>query len=188
MLVQIAHFFLGRLAYDVEYHINFPIDIHQTCSTTLPMLWLVSVYCQAIARNSRMLNICTTMAAGGPATDMLFYEMVNGAIAHTVSGAHSVQGGIARDKYPEHIGTLELRLGAETCHAVARSGMSRSQANKIAKEILARYGDDIPDAPVGRTFSELYDLERVKALGFYEDMYKQKKKEIEEVGVPYSVL
>ena len=188
MLVQIAHFFLGLLAYDVEYHINFPIDIHQTCSTTLPMLWLVSVYCQAVARNSRMLNVCTTMAAGGPATDMLFYEMVNGAIAHTVSGAHSVQGGIARDKYPEHIGPLELRLGAETCHAVARSGMTRVQANKIVKEILARYGDDIPDAPVGQTFSELYALERVKPLGFYEDMYKQKKREIEEVGVPYSVL
>ena len=68
MLVQIAHFFLGLLAFDVEYHICFPIDIHQTCSTTLPMLWLVSVYCQAIARNSRMLNVCTTMAAGGPST------------------------------------------------------------------------------------------------------------------------
>jgi methylamine---corrinoid protein Co-methyltransferase len=154
----------------------------------LPMLWLVSVYCQAIARNSRMLNICTTMAAGGPSTDMLFYEMVNGAIAHTVSGAHSVQGGIARDKYPEHISTLELRLGAETAHAVARSGMTRAQANSVVKEILARYGDDIPNAPLGKTFSELYDLERVKALDFYEEIYRQKREEIQKLGIDYSVL
>ena len=188
MLVQIAHFFLGLLAFDVEYHICFPIDIHQTCSTTLPMLLLVSVYCQAIARNSRMLNVCTTMAAGGPSTDMLFYEMVNGAIAHTVSGAHSVQGGIARDKNPEHIGTLELRLGAETCHAVAKAGMTRAQANSVVKEILARYGDDIPNAPLGKTFSELYDLERVRPLDEYVEIYRKKKVEISELGIDYSVL
>ena len=95
MIVQIAHFFLGLMAFDVEYHICFPIDIRETCSTTLSMLWLVSVYCQAIARNSKMLNVCTTMAAAGPGTDMLFYEMAAGAIAHTVSGGNSVQGGIA---------------------------------------------------------------------------------------------
>ena len=189
MLVQIAHFFLGLLAFDVEYHICFPIDIRETCSTTLPMLWLVSVYCQAIARNSNMLNICTTMAAGGPATDMLFYEMVNGAIAHTVSGAHSVQGGIARDKYPEHIGTLELRLGAETAHAVSRSRMTRAQANSVVKEILARYGDEIHDAPLGKTFSELYDLDRVKPLDFYVDMYRQEEgRDPASSGIDYSAI
>jgi methylamine--corrinoid protein Co-methyltransferase len=188
MLVQIAHFFLGLLAFDAEYHICFPIDIHQTCSTTLPLLWLVSVYCQAIARNSRMLNICTTMAAGGPSTDMLFYEMVNGAIAHTVSGAHSVQGGIARDKNPEHISTLELRLGAETAHAITKMHMTRAQANSVVKEILARYVDDIPDAPLGKRFSELYDLDRVKPLDFYVDIYRQKKEEIAKLGIDYSLL
>jgi len=188
MLVQIAHHFLGLLAFDVEYHINFPIDINQTCSTTLPMLWLVSVYCQAIARNTKMLSICTTMAAAGPSTDMLFYEMVNGAIAHTVSGANSVQGGIARDKHPEHISTLEIRLGAETCHAVAKMGMTRAQANSVVKEILAKYGDDIPNAPIGKTFRELYDLERVKPLDFYLDLYRKKKDEMTKLGIDYSVI
>jgi hypothetical protein len=188
MLVQIAHFFLGRLAFDAEYHICFPIDIHETCSTTLPMLWLVSVYCQALARNSKLLNICTTMAAGGPSSDMLFYEMANGAIAHTVSGANHVQGGIARDKHPERVSTLEIRLGAETAHAVARMGMTRAHANSIAKEILARYEDEIPKAPLGRTFSELYDLDRVEPLDFYTEMYRKKKAEIQALGIDYSAI
>lgn len=188
MLVQIAHFFLGRLAFDAEYHICFPIDIRETCSTTLPMLWLVSVYSQALARNTHFLNICTTMAAGGPSSDMLFYEMANGAIAHTVSGANHVQGGIARDKYPERVSTLELRLGAETAHAVAKMGMTRAQANGICKEILARYGDEIPDAPLGKTFSELYDLDRVRPLDFYVDLYREKKAEIQELGVDYTAI
>jgi methylamine--corrinoid protein Co-methyltransferase len=170
MLVQIAHFFLGLLAFDAEYHICFPIDINQTCSTTLPMLWLVSVYCQAIARNSGMLNICTTMAAGGPSSEMLFYEMAAGAIAHTVSGANHVQGGIARDKHPERVSTLELRLGAETAHAVTKMGMTRAQANDVVKELVGRYADDIPNAPLGKTFSELYDLERVKPLTSTRDV------------------
>ena len=188
MIVEIAHFFLGLMAFDVEYHICFPIDIRETCSTTLSMLWLVSLYCQAVARNSKMLNVCTTMAAAGPGTDMLFYEMAAGAIAHTVSGGNSVQGGIARDKNPEHVGTLELRLGAETCHAVAKSGMTRTQANSIVKEILAKYADDVPNAPLGKTFRELYDLDRVKPLDLYVDLYRQKKEEIGKLGIDYSVM
>ncbi len=188
MLVQIAHFFLGLLAYNVEYHICFPIDINQTCSTTVPLLWLVSVYCQAIARNSRMLNICTTMAAGGPSSEMLFYEMAAGAIAHTVSGANHVQGGIARDKYPERVSTLELRLGAETAHAVAAMRMTRAQANDVVKELASRYVADIPRAPLGKTFTELYDLERVRPLDEYIDVYRKMKKKVSEAGVDYSVL
>lgn len=188
MIVQIAHFFLGLLAFDVEYHICFPIDIHQSCSTTPAMLWLVSVYSQAIARNSRMLNICTTMTAAGPATEMLFYEMVTGAIAPTVSGANIVQGGIARDKHPERVSTLEMRLGAETAHAVTRMGMTRAQANDVVTEILARYADGVPDAPLGKTFSEIYDLQRVKPLPEYDEMYRRMKAEVAALGIDYSLM
>ncbi len=48
--------------------------------------------------------------------------------------------------------------------------------------------DDIPNAPLGKTFSKLYDLDRVKPLDFYVDMYRKKKAEIQKLGVDYSVL
>ncbi len=186
MIVQIAHFFLGLLAFQCEYHIPFPVDIHQVCNTTAPMLWLTSVYSQAIARNTKLLNISTTMAAAGPSTEMLFYEMAAGALVSTVSGANIVQGGIARDKYPERVSTLELRLGAETAHAVAKMGMTRAQANTVVKRLLAKYEDDVPEAPIGKTFSELYDLQRVKPLDEYMDVYQRMKAEIADLGIDYS--
>ncbi len=188
MVNLIAHFFLGVLAFRAHYHIAFPIDIHQVCNTSPEMLWLVSVYSQAIARNTHLLNLSVAMAAAGPMTEVLFYEMVAHAIASTVSGANLVLGGIARDKYPEHVSTLEMRAGAEAGHIVARMRMPRAEANRIVKELLARYGKEIPNAPLGKRFSELYDLERVTPLKEYVEVYERIKKELSGLGLDYSRL
>ena len=64
--------------------------------------------------------------------------------------------------------------------------MTRGRANSIVKEILAKYAGDVPSAPVGRR-SDLYDLERVKPLDFYVDLYRQRKEEIGKLGIDYSV-
>jgi hypothetical protein len=152
------------------------------------MLWLVSVYSQAISRNTQLLNQSVTMAAAGPATEMLFYEMAAHAITSTVSGANLVQGGIARDKYPERTSTLELRLGAEVAHITARMGMKRDQANDLVKEIVSRYENEIPNASMGKKFSEIYNLERVTPTDEYLAVYHKIRKELKELGLDYSLL
>jgi hypothetical protein len=188
MLVQIAHFFLGLFAFNADYHIPFPIDLHQVCNTSSPMLWLVSVYSQAIARNTHLLNECVSMAAAGPATKMLFYELAAHAVAATVSGANLVAAGIARDKYPERVATLEIQTASEVGHVVARMGMDRKEANRLVRALLARYEKQIPQAPLGSKFSELYDLERVTPLPEYAALYAEVREELSGLGLNYALL
>jgi hypothetical protein len=188
MINLVAHFFLGVLAFRADYHIPFPIDIHQVCNTTFEMLWLVSVYSQAIARNTHLLNLSVAMAAAGPMTEMLFYEMVAHAVASTVSGANLVLGGIARDKYPERVSTLEMRAGAEAGHIVARMGMPRSEANTFVKRLLAKYEKEISNAPLGKRFGEIYDLERVTPTNEYMVFYDRIRTELKDMGLDYSRL
>jgi len=188
MITTIAHFFLGLLAFNAQYHCAFPIDIHQTSNTSAKMLWLASVYSQALSRNTHLINLNCAMATAGPSTEMLFYEMVNHAMQSAVSGAQFDAGGIARNKYPERVSTLEIRMGAEVAHIVARMGMSRSDVNKIVKKILLRYEKEIPNAPLGKKFSECYDLEKVTPRKEYLETYEKIKKELIKLGLDYSVL
>ncbi len=188
LIVLIAHFFLGLLAFRANYHISFPIDIHQVCNTSSEMLWLVSVYCQAIARNTHLINQSVAMASAGPCTEMLFYELAAHAMTSTVSGGNLVSAGIARDKYPERISHLEIQTGSEVGHIVARMGMTRKEANKIIKKILAKYEKDIPNAPLGKKFKEIYDIERVTPTSEYLELYRKIKMELTELGLDFSLL
>lgn len=188
MVTLIAHFFLGLLAFRADYHIPFPIDIHQVCNTSAEMLWLVSVYSQAIARNTHLVNLSVAMAAAGPSTEMLFYEMAAHAMASTVSGANLVLGGIARDKYPERVSSLEIRTGAEVGHIVARMGISRDEVNEIVKKLLSRYEKEIPNAPLGKKFGEIYDLERVTPTEEYREVHEKIRKELMALGLDYALL
>ncbi|MEW5814643.1 MAG: monomethylamine:corrinoid methyltransferase [Spirochaetota bacterium] len=188
MLTQIAHFFLGLFAFNADYHIPFPIDINQVCNTSSPMLWLVSVYSQAIARNTHLLNESVAMAAAGPATKMLFYELAAHAITATVSGGNLVSAGIARDKYPERVSTLEIQTGSEVGHIAARMGMTRKDANEVVKKLIARYEKDILKAPLGKKFGEIYDLEKVKPRPEYQIIYDEVQGELKDLGLNYALL
>jgi hypothetical protein len=188
MITLIAHFFLGLFAFSADYHIPFPIDLNQVCNTSPSMLWLASVYSQALARNTHLLNESVAMAAAGPCTEMLFYEFAAYAIAATVSGANLVAGGIARDKYPERVSTLEIQTASEVSHIVARAGMTRKDADTLVRKIAARYQKQIPDAPLGKKFSEIYDLERVRPVSDYQKMYEAIRKELSDMGLDYGVL
>ena len=188
MLTLLAHFFLGLFAFNADYHIPFPIDLHQVCNSTSPMLWLVSVYSQALARNTHLLNESVAMAAAGPATQMLFYELAAHAVTATVSGANLVAAGIARDKYPERVSTLEIQTASEVGHIVARMGMTRKDANGLVKTLLRKYEKDVPGASLGKKFSEIYDMEKVTPLPEYLKLYESIREELAKLGLNYSLL
>lgn len=188
MITLIAHFFLGLFAFSADYHIPFPIHIHHVCNTSSSMLWLVSVYSQALARNTYLLNESVAMAAAGPCTEMLFHEFSAHAIAATVSGGNLVAGGIARDRYPERVSTMEIQTASEVGHIVARMGMTREEANTLVKKLVSQYEKQIPEAPLGKKFSEIYDVEKVKPLSDYRKMYEDVRKELSVLGLDYTVL
>jgi hypothetical protein len=146
------------------------------------------VYSQALARNTHLLNESVAMAAAGPATEMLFYELAAHAISATVSGANLVAAGIARDKHPERVSTLEIQTASEVGHIVARMGMKRKEANNLVKSLLSRYEKDVPEAPLGKKFSEIYDMQKVTPLPEYLELYESIRRELAELGLDYSLL
>jgi len=187
-MVQVAHNFLGRLCFQSEYTVYFPIDIHHTCNTTRAMLWLVSTAHQALARNTHLLHFNSTFIAAGPCTEFACWELINHGITVAVSGGHLAPAAVARNMNPERCTGMEGRICAEAAHAAATSGLTRKDANEIVKKILPKYEKEIKDAPLGKKISECYDLARVEPTQEYLDLYAKVKKEVIEMGLDYSAV
>jgi hypothetical protein len=86
------------------------------------------------------------------------------------------------------VSTLEIQTASEVGHVVARMGMSRKEANILVRQLVGRYENQVPEAPLGRKFSEIYDLEKVSPLPDYEAMYREVRTELEGLGLDYSLL
>ncbi len=187
-LVHVAHHFLGLLALEAQWHCGFPLHIHYGCNTTRELLWLISVTAQALSRNTHLLFAVSPFAAAGPCTEMVIYEIVANVIASTVAGAHLNLAAVARNRHPERASGMEARIGAEAGHLVARRGITRKQANKIVKLILAQYETQITEAPLGKPFNECYDLDILQPTREYVDLYERVKEKISSFGMDYSLL
>lgn len=187
-ITYVAHHFLGLLAFEVQWHDGFPLHLMQGCNTTRDLLWLISVAGQALSRNTHLLIALSPFAAAGPCTEMVIQEITAGVLTATVSGMHLNLVAVARNKHPEHSSGMEARIGAEAGHMIARQGISRKQANRIVKKILAEYEDMIPEAPIGKRFDECYDLTTVRPTQEYLDLYERCKEKLGRFGLDYSLL
>lgn len=184
-ILQTAYHLKGLLVHQCQYQQNFPFHLKYGSNTGREMLWIVSVFSQAVARNSHIVQDSNGFANAGPGTDMLYYETAAHAIASTVSGNNLWEMAPARNKYHNRGTPLECRLAAEVGHAVARQGMTREQANEIVNKLLAKYEDKIPDAPLGKTFQEMYDVRKAVAKPEFEDQYKRIKEELAGMGIEF---
>ncbi len=187
-IVQVAHHFLGLLAFDVQWHDGFPIHLMQGCNSTRDLLWLISVGIQALSRNTQLVVGISPFTAAGPCTEMVVYEIVANVVASTVSGADPNLVAVARNKYPEYASGMEARIGAEAGHLVARQGVSREQANAIVKQLLDLYESQITEAPLGKRFDECYDLQTVQPTQEYLDLYDACKEKLTAFGLDFSLV
>jgi hypothetical protein len=73
----------------------------------------------------------------------------------------------------------------EVGHAVARQGLTRAEANEIAKRLLATYEDQAADAPIGSEYHECYDVAKAVPTQEHYDMYRRVKDEIADMGVEF---
>lgn len=184
-VLQTAYHIMGNLLYSCHYEQNFPFHLKYNCNTSKELLWVTSVYSQAVARNTKMPQTSNGFASAGPGTAMLYYETAAHSIASTVSGANLWEMAPASNKYPNRATPLECRLAAEIGHGVALSGMTRKEANNVVLALLKMYEKDIPNAPLGKTFQEMYDVERaipqLEAVKQYEEIVN----ELKNMGVPF---
>jgi methylamine--corrinoid protein Co-methyltransferase len=184
-VLQTAYHIMGNLLYSSHYEQNFPFHLKYGSNTGREMLWVVSVYSQAIARNTKMPQTSNGFANAGPGTEMLYYETAAHSIASTVSGANLWEMAPARNKYPNRGTPLECRLAAEVGYGTVLSGLSRKDANSIVDKLLKQYEKDIPEAPIGKTFRELYEVEKAVPKKEALEQYKDVVKELKDMGVPF---
>ncbi len=184
-VMQTAYHLKGLLVHSANFEQNFPFHLKYGSNSGREMLWVVSMFSQAVARNTHLVMDSNGFMNAGPGTDMLFYETAAHALTSTVSGANLWESAPARNKHHNHGTPLEARLGCEVGHAAARQGMTRAQADEIVNALLSKYEERIPDAPVGQPFQELYDVRKAVPKPEYLDRYKRVKEELHGMGVEF---
>jgi len=164
---------------------NFPFHMLYGSNTGREMLWIVSTFSQAVAKNTHLVMTSNGFANAGPGTDMLFYETAAHAIASAVSGNNIWDIAPARNKVHNHGTPLECRFAAEVAHAVTKMKMKREDANKMVNKLLLKYEKDIPTASIGKPFQELYDMKELIPIPEYLGQYNKIKEEVTKMGIDF---
>jgi methylamine--corrinoid protein Co-methyltransferase len=81
-----------------------------------------------------------------------------------------------------HCTGLETRFNGEVAHAAA--GLSREQADEIVKKAIAKYQPVMNQKPVGKPFSEVYDLETMQPTAEWMRVYERVKEDVMGWGLP----
>jgi len=184
-ILQVAYHLMGLLVHQAHYQMNFPFHIHYTSGTTGELLWVASASHQAVARNSKVISVSNGFLNAGPATEMVLYEAAAHALASTVSGANLWEAAPARNKYKNRATPLEARMAAEVGHACAHMKLTREKANELVQKLLARYEDQIADAPLGSLFQECYDVAKAVPRQEYLDLYARVKDDLAGMGLQF---
>jgi len=152
-----------------------------------PGMWGTELTGQAIARNYRGLNGRFFLTAAGPGTEMQLWEVAALTIASMASGRDMFcGGGIRRYKVRPMLGSaLENRFHAELGHSA--TGIKRSDANELVKQIVEKYRDRITKdgGPWGHSFNEIYDLDTLEPRPKYVELYSRVKNELGDMGIEF---
>jgi hypothetical protein len=184
-VLQVAYHLMGLLVHQAHYQMNFPFHIHYTSGTTRELLWVSSASHQAVARNSKIISVSNGFLNAGPATEMVLYEAAAHALASTVSGANLWEAAPARNKHKNRATPMEARMAAEVGHAAAGMELTRGAANELVQRILAKYEDQIADAPLGSEFQECYDAARSLPSQEYLDLFARVKSDLAAMGLEF---
>jgi methylamine--corrinoid protein Co-methyltransferase len=159
------------------------IDVRYNGSCGRESIWVSSIAFQAISRNTDLITNSIANQVAGPCTKQLLYESAVAMIALSVSGlSMTIAPRSAGGKFTDHLTPLEVKFCGQVLKKSA--GMKRSDANQIIRKIIPLYEGSLRQAPIGKSFSDCYDLQKMKPsdewLGIYEDVIR----EIATLGVP----
>ena len=145
--------------------------------------WAVGIALQAVSRNTHSLRNAIITELAGPCTKMLLYEITVGMMNICVSGSClTTAPRSAGGKYTDYLTPLEVKFCGEVYKACA--GMTRAQANEIAKLIIPRYEKELSNPPKGKSVRECFDLKTSQPSPEWLDIYIEVKKELIELGIP----
>jgi methylamine--corrinoid protein Co-methyltransferase len=183
-VANVAYHIQSILVFRGSYHLNFSIDMRNSCSTGRGVIWGTSISAQAISRNSHFPVQTSALTASGPGADMQPYEAAAPVIAHVVSGSSvGPTGGSPGNAIMDHITPMNGRWSAEIAHSVL--GMKRDEANEIVKQLLAGYEDRLDSAPKGAKFWECYDLDTLRPLAEHAHLYAAARRQLASYGIKF---
>lgn len=167
------------------YVAGYMTDLKYACTSRRNTLWAHSLSTMAISRNACFLNGNGALyTIAGPCTEMAFYETATKTIEDVVSG-HDLEYGVGtccgiKENYAT---PMETRLIVDINQAAA--GIKRTDANEIVKKILAKYEDKLENPPMGKSFTECYDIKTLKPTNEYIELYKKVINELEDLGLEF---
>jgi len=184
-VVGLAYHLQGLMVNQAHFMVYFPFHLKHTCNTTRELLWVLSTTYQALSRNINLISMSAGYAAAGPCTPMVLREAATHALASVVSGANLWIMAVAKNRHKNYATPMEARFAAEIGCGTAKEIRSLNDTNELVLTLLKTYENDIEEAPLGRNFRECYDVKRVKPSVEYLNLYKNMRKELENLGVPF---
>jgi methylamine--corrinoid protein Co-methyltransferase len=182
-VISVAYHLLSILVLRASSDLNFPMDFRYGCNTSRQVLWPISVSTQAICRNSHMPLMNLIYTGAGPMTEMCLYEIAAAMISCVASGGSIEFGGVAKAITRDHFTPLEPRFASEVAYAAA--GLTRVEADDLAKMLLPKYEDMLGNPPKGKAFRECYDWDSIEPCPEYLDLYHKIKEELEGYGLRF---
>ena len=69
--------------------------------------------------------------------------------------------------------------------ATHRMKMSRKDANALVLQLLPKYEHviELENGNLGKPFEEVYDVQRIEPLDFWQKMYEEVKTELKDMGL-----
>lgn len=183
-VINVASYLIANITCLADYHILHPIHVRHIATTTREVLWVISITGQAFARNARAIIVADIYPKSGAGTKELLYETAANAIVNAVTGNHLEGVGSADGNLP-HCSGLEARLMAEVALAAHKMKMSLKEANEWVLKLLPKYEHIFSQegGNPGKPFNEVYDLQKLQPLDFWQKMYEEVKTELKEMGL-----
>ena len=168
----------GEVVHIGPQHIKFKQQ------TNMHSLFLAGLVNQAVARNSKIIATTSHTTSGRPGSEQYAREFSALALTAVTSGSNVTGPRPAEPLGFNNVSPLMARLFAEVSHAAA--GLKRSEAAQIVARLYETYKDkiDLQQAPKGRAFEELYDLQTLRPTSEHQALYDRLKEELGSLGVP----
>ncbi len=180
-ILNTAYVLFGMLVYQCNYYLSLPIHLQLSCSTTRDVIWATALSSQAISRNTNMPTLALAYIAGGPMTESFYYESAAFIAASIASGVSTQTPHPAKAVLPDYVTPMEMRVNTDV--ALACAGMTRKQANKTVNTLLKKYEDGLATAPIGKSYTECFDLATATPTDEYMDFVVNIKKELSRTGI-----
>lgn len=183
-VVNVASFLLSNLTCLADYHICHPIHMRYVATSTREVLWVISIVGQAFARNAPAIIVADIYPKSGAGTKELLYETAANAIVNSVTANHLEGCGSADGNAPNGSG-LEARWMAEVALAMTRTKTTLKEANQWVLRLLPLYEHVFaqPGGNLGFSFDQVYDLNSLTPLEFWQKMYEDVKGELRSMGL-----